>query len=99
MSEPRLLSAIEDLIAACEAEMIGDTCVDEPDDAHVAYFMTFGGATPPCALTFGKIRRARAAIDAMKANSAKIRFLAENQPTLVHSRPLDEAGDLSLSTI
>lgn len=60
------LEEIEALIAACEAELIGDACQDEPDHAPVACSLYAGEATPADSLTFGLIRRARAALIALK---------------------------------
>jgi len=53
----RLTAALEDITAACEADCGGPTTDEFADDASVG-----GGADSEMALTFGMIRRARAAL-------------------------------------
>ena len=65
------LDEIEALIAACESELIGDACRDEPDHAPVACALYAGEATPADSLTFGMIRRARAALVALKRDDLR----------------------------
>lgn len=51
------LADIEALIAVSEREYIGDVCLDEPDDEPVA-----AGVDRSSEITFGHVRRARAAL-------------------------------------
>lgn len=53
-----LLAALKELAATCEEEFIGDVCLDEPDDEPVSK----GTEGDDSRITFGMIRRARAAI-------------------------------------
>jgi hypothetical protein len=51
---PAARTALDELVSAVEAAMAGPSCATEPDDEDVSL--------PPSGITFGMIRRARAAI-------------------------------------
>ena len=55
-------SALKELVAACEREFIGDVCQDEPDKEPVAAGTDEDGFPYYSEITFGMIRRARAAL-------------------------------------
>ena len=63
-----MLKAIEKLIAASEREYL---CADEPDDSDIS--------TPPCGITMGMIRAARAELEAHRKMSRLLRRLGSQK--------------------
>lgn len=63
-----MLDAIEKLIAANEREYL---CADEPDDSDISI--------PPCGITMGMIRAARAELERHKSMSRIMRRLNAKQ--------------------
>jgi hypothetical protein len=59
-------TALEELVAACEEEFgVTGNCTDEPDDESVMSGVNADGTPNDSPITFGMIRRARAALDAL----------------------------------
>lgn len=56
------LEAVRPLVDACYEEMHGPACDDEPDDEPVATGLNGDGSSYKSPVTFGHIRRARAAM-------------------------------------
>ena len=56
------LTALSDLVEACEEEFVGDVCLDASDDEPVALGVDNSGDPISSTITFGMIRRARAAL-------------------------------------
>ncbi|AUQ71059.1 hypothetical protein [Phaeobacter inhibens] len=60
---PKDLTALEELLTIIEDETgVNGICADEPDDGSVGWL-----EDGPMPMTFGHVRRARAALDAMKS--------------------------------
>jgi hypothetical protein len=61
---PKDLTALEELLSIVEDETgVNGNCADEPDGESVGW-----AEDGPLPMTFGHVRRARAALEAMKSN-------------------------------
>lgn len=59
----RLRAALSELTSACEVEFTGENTDDDDDDEPVGGGLKEDSSPDPMIITFGMIRRARAALD------------------------------------